>query len=101
MEIKNSVVVITGGASGIGAAAAEGLARMGAMVVLGDMNEQRLEEVGGRIREQGFQVRWKSLNVTVEQEVQAFMDFAIHEFGKINLVLASGGIATDSFFCDA
>ena len=33
MEIKNSVVVITGGASGIGAAAAEGLARMGAMVI--------------------------------------------------------------------
>ena len=98
MEIKNSVVVITGGASGIGAAAAEGLARMGAMVVLGDMNEQRLEEVGGRIRDQGFQVRWKSLNVTVEQEVQAFMDFAFHEFGKINLVLASAGIARDSFF---
>ena len=98
MEIKNSVVVITGGASGIGAAAAEGLARMGAMVVLGDMNEQRLEEVGGRIRDQGFQVRWKSLNVTVEQEVQTFMDFAFHEFGKINLVLASAGIARDSFF---
>ena len=96
--MKNRVVVITGGASGIGAAAAEGLASMGARVVLGDMNEQRLEEVGGRIRDQGFQVRWKSLNVTVEQEVQAFMDFAIHEFGTINLVLASAGIARDSFF---
>jgi 3-oxoacyl-[acyl-carrier protein] reductase len=98
MDIKDRVVVITGGASGIGAAAAEGLARMGAMIVLGDMNEQRLEEVGGRIRDQGFPVRWKSLNVTVEQEVQAFMDFAVHEFGAIHLVVASAGIARDSFF---
>ena len=43
MQIKNSVVVITGAASGIGEAAAISLAAAGAKLVLGDMNEAGLQ----------------------------------------------------------
>ena len=43
MEIKGSVVLITGAASGIGEAAARYLSAMGASIILGDMNAEKLE----------------------------------------------------------
>ena len=45
MQVKNSVIVITGAASGIGEATATALAAQGAKVVLGDMNEEKLNTV--------------------------------------------------------
>ena len=98
MEIKNSVIVITGAASGIGEATAVALAAAGAKVVLGDLAEEKLNAVKQKITASGGRAASAVVNVTDEASVQAFMDFAIAEFGAINVVLASAGIARDSFF---
>lgn len=97
MQVKNSVIVITGAASGIGEATAIVLAAAGAKVVLGDMNEEKLNDVKQYIIDQGGQAVSTKLNVTDESSVQAFMDFAITQFGSINVVLACAGIIRDSF----
>ena len=98
MQIKNSVVVITGAASGIGEATAIAMAAAGAKVVLGDVAEEKLDAVKQKIISNGGNAAATIVNVTNESSVQALMDFAIAEFGAINIVLASAGITRDSFF---
>ena len=97
MQVKNSVIVITGAASGIGEATAIALAAAGAKLVLGDMNEEKLDAVKNKIVDNGGIAAATLLNVTDESSVQLFMDFAIAQFGAINVVLASAGITRDSF----
>ena len=97
MQLKNSVIVITGAASGIGEAAAIALAAAGANIVLGDMNEEGLNAVTQKIVASGGRAVASGLNVTEEASVQAFMDFAIAQFGSIDVVLACAGIIRDSF----
>ncbi len=98
MQVKDSVIVITGAASGIGEATAIALAAAGAKLVLGDMNEEKLHAVRQAITGNGGDAVAKLLNVTEESSVQSLMDFAIEQYGKINVVLASAGITRDSFF---
>lgn len=97
MQVKESVIVITGAASGIGEAAAVALAAAGAKVVLGDRSEEKLETVRQNIKDAGGNVVAKAVNVTEEQSVQSLMDFAVAQFGCINVVLACAGIIRDSF----
>jgi 3-oxoacyl-[acyl-carrier protein] reductase len=97
MQVKNSVIVITGAASGIGEAAAIGLAKAGAKIVLGDMNGEKLNIVKQTILDNGGQADAALVNVTDESSVQSFMDFAIEKFGSINVTLACAGIIRDSF----
>lgn len=96
MEVKESVFIITGAASGIGEASARALVLEGARVVMGDMNEEALKAVADSISSE--LVAYKKLDVTNEADVKAFMDFAVQKFGKINVVLACAGIIRDSFF---
>ena len=98
MQVKNSVVVITGAASGIGAAAARSLAHAGAHVVLADMQEDVLRQLTEEIQTAGGSAAFYPVNVTDESAVGLLMDFAVSHFGQINVVLASAGIIRDSFF---
>ena len=97
MEIKNKVVVITGGASGIGAASAIQLAKQGAKIVLADLNEEGLNETLNAIKNDGGQAIAVKTNVTIEKDVQNLMDEAIEAFGSINIVIPSAGIFKDAF----
>ncbi len=97
MQVKNSVIVITGAASGIGEASAVALAALGAKVVLGDMNEEKLNTVRQTIIGNGGNAVTSVVDVTDELSVQSFMDFAVTSFGKINTVLACAGIIRDCF----
>lgn len=98
MEIKNKVVVITGGASGIGAAAGIALGSLGAKVVLADLNEGGLERVVDTIKKSGGEAIGVKTNVTREEEVSSLMDTAVATFGAIHVVLPSAGIFKDAFF---
>lgn len=97
MQVKNSVIVITGAASGIGEASAVALAAVGAKVVLGDMNEEKLNVVRQTIISNGGNAVASVVDVTNELSVQSFMDFAVQQFSCINVVLACAGIIRDSF----
>lgn len=98
MQVKDSVVVITGAASGIGEAAAIGLSSLGAKIVLCDLNEEKLQAVCKTITDKNGKAVFKGLDVTNEAEVQSAMDFAVTSFGSINVVLACAGIINDGFF---
>ncbi|MFZ2957178.1 MAG: SDR family NAD(P)-dependent oxidoreductase [Candidatus Ozemobacteraceae bacterium] len=95
MDLKNSVAVITGGASGIGESVAISLAAKGAKVVIGDMDAKGLERVAGEIIAAGGQAAFARCNVTSDEDVANLMDLAIEKFGQLNICVACAGIIKD------
>lgn len=98
MNMNGLVAIITGGASGIGETVAKRFAADGASVVLGDMNQEGLDRVVKEIRQAGGKAAAKTLNVTDDASTSAFMDFAVTEFGAINVVAPCAGIIRDGMF---
>ena len=90
-RLEGKVAVITGAASGIGAATAKTFVEQGARVVLGDIQDQagaELAEALGGSRTAIF----RHCNVTSEAEVEALVDAAVSEFGKIDVMFNCAGI---------
>ncbi|WP_422746341.1 SDR family oxidoreductase [Mycobacterium sp. WMMD1722] len=87
------VVAITGAGTGIGAATAEHLARQGHRVVLGARRTERLDEVAGRIRAEGGQVCTRATDVTQFEDVAGFVDTAVDEFGRLDVLVGNAGIS--------
>lgn len=92
LDIKDSVAVITGGASGIGLAVAKYWVQNGGKVVLGDVAEEAL---GKAEREIEGEVAAVTCNVTQEEDCARLADTAIQKFGKINFVAPFAGIIMD------
>ncbi|HEX2545100.1 MAG TPA: SDR family oxidoreductase [Ramlibacter sp.] len=90
METKDKVVVVTGGASGIGAGLAERFAREGAQgVVVADVNLERAQGVAAAIGAQAIAVR---CDVSREAEIQALAQAARDRFGRIDVWISNAGI---------
>ena len=92
LEIKGSVAVITGGASGIGFALAKYWVQHGGNVVIGDVVAEALERAK---QELGTAVATMQCDVTKEEECGALADTAIEKFGQINMVAPFAGIIMD------
>ena len=92
LKIKDSVAVITGGASGIGLALAKFWVENGGKVVIGDVVESALEKVAGEL---DGGVATVLCNVTREEDCARLADTAIETFGRINLVAPFAGIIMD------
>ena len=92
LEIKGSVAVITGGASGIGLALARHWVQQGGKVVIGDVVDDALDRVK---QELGTSVGTVHCDVTQEAQCAALADTAIEKFGQINLVAPFAGIIMD------
>jgi NAD(P)-dependent dehydrogenase (short-subunit alcohol dehydrogenase family) len=90
MEIQGITALVTGGASGLGAATARRLAQNGANVVLLDMNEAVGSETAAQI---GEQARFVKADVSDEAQVQAAIDTAHEAFGDIQVLVNCAGIA--------
>jgi len=96
MEVKGSVIVITGGGTGIGAAVAKDLAAEGAKVALAGRRIERLQQTVEEIKAAGGEAIAVQTDVTKEEDQSALMDKAIEAFGSLNIVLANAGLFADS-----
>jgi rhamnulose-1-phosphate aldolase/alcohol dehydrogenase len=92
-EMTGRVALVTGGASGIGRAAAEGLARLGAHVVLADING---EGARAAAREIGNHALGVHMDVTDEASVVDAFRQAVLAFGGVDVAVLSAGIAAAS-----
>ncbi|MFB0928274.1 MAG: SDR family NAD(P)-dependent oxidoreductase [Acidimicrobiales bacterium] len=87
----DKVAVITGGASGIGAATARRLVSEGASVVLGDLQEEATVALA---QELGDSVIAHVIDVTNLEAVEAMMAEAVNEFGHLDIVFNNAGISS-------
>ncbi len=91
-NIANKIVLITGASSGIGAATARELAAAGAKVVIGARRTDRLDALSEDIRAAGGTVLARSLDVTDRADMQAFVDAAVAEFGRVDVLVNNAGV---------
>ncbi|WP_027910412.1 SDR family oxidoreductase [Pseudomonas sp. URMO17WK12:I4] len=91
-NIQEKVVLITGASSGIGEGCARLLAEKGARVVLGARRVERLEQLVEDIRAAGGQAIARRLDVTDAADVQAFVDAAKAEYGRVDVLLNNAGV---------
>lgn len=89
MQIQGSTFLITGGASGLGAACAHRFARMGGRVVIADLNQ----ELGERVAAQWDCCLYVHTDVTNEGQVENAVQSCLTEFGGLQGVLNCAGVA--------
>ncbi|MGE9695083.1 SDR family oxidoreductase [Streptomyces sp. NRRL F-5630] len=85
-------VVVTGASSGIGEATALRLAADGHRVFLGARRTDRLRRLAARITREGGVAAFHALDVTDASGTQTFMDAALHEYGRIDVVVNNAGV---------
>ena len=91
MELNGLTALVTGGASGLGAACARRFVKHGMKVVLADINT----EVGQALADElGSNVRFHRTDVRNEADVQGAINLAVNELGGLQVVINCAGIAT-------
>ena len=90
-RLEGKVAVITGAASGIGAATAKTYVEQGARVVLGDIQDLPGEALAASLGGSAHAV-FRHCNVTNEAEVEALVEAAVSEFGQIDVMFNCAGI---------
>ena len=94
MQIKDKVVVVTGGASGIGKSLCERFAAEGARaVVVSDIDQAGIDETVKSIAGQTSAIDFKA-DVGKEEEVEALVQVALSKYGHIDLFCSNAGIFT-------
>lgn len=91
-SINNKVIVITGASSGIGEATARLLAEKGAKVVLGARRTERLAQLCEDIRAAGGSAQYQAVDVTSRTDMQAFVDFAVSQYGRVDVIVNNAGV---------
>lgn len=91
-DFKDKVVVISGGATGIGNALAHKFGAEGATVILTARRENRLQEAVKELADKGVNARYKVCDVSKLEEVKAVADYAWNEFGHVDVLVNNAGI---------
>ena len=91
-RVKDKVVIVTGGAKGIGLSACHLLAREGALVAILDIDPAG-EEVAAAIRNDGGTAWFWTLNTLNEPDIARVFAEVVHRFGGIDVLVNNAGIA--------
>ncbi len=91
-KLQDKVAIITGGASGIGAAAASLFVSEGAKVVLVDLNEEKGKAFEAELKAKNAEALFIKANITSEEEVANIFKQTVDTFGKVDIVFNNAGI---------
>jgi 2-hydroxycyclohexanecarboxyl-CoA dehydrogenase len=91
MRFDEKVVLVTGGASGIGRATVRGFAALGADVVVADVNAQGGEEVAAQIRAEKGKAQFLRLDVTDVASIKATRDAVLSTRGRLDVLANVAG----------
>lgn len=86
-NIRNKVAIVTGGASGIGAATVRRLHDEGAQIVIADIND-----VAGEALAAELGVAYARTDVTSEDSIRALVDYAVKNFGSLDIFFANAAV---------
>lgn len=92
MNNHPKVILITGASSGIGEATARHLAKQGHHLLIGARRTDRLKTLAAELNAAGGTVEYRTLDVTSLEDTQAFADFALKLFGRIDVMINNAGV---------
>src|SRR5690606_5548802 len=98
--MKNKVVIITGGSSGIGKACAFAFGKAGAKVVITGRDAKKLEEVSDSLASQGVENLTLIADVSNERNSEILAEQCIQRFGRIDVLINNAGISMRALFED-
>ena len=98
--MKDKVIIITGGSSGIGRACALRFAKAEARVVISARNAERLAEVEQEVRDIGADVLAVQGDVANENDCVRLVNETLNRFGRIDVLINNAGISMRALFKD-
>lgn len=90
--LKDQVIIVTGGASGIGKETAKVLNQMGSKLVVADYNIKGAEEVAHMLSRNGVEAKSYQIDVSKPEEVEKMIDWTAKTFGTLNGIFNNAGI---------
>lgn len=96
--MKDKVVLITGGTSGIGLALAKEFGRHGALVAITGRNEERLGEAGEALNVLGITHLTIQADVVSETDQRKLVALTINRFGRLDVLICNAGISMRALF---
>jgi NAD(P)-dependent dehydrogenase (short-subunit alcohol dehydrogenase family) len=91
-RVQDKVVIVTGGAAGLGEAASKLLAKEGAKVALTDIQDEAGKQVVKEIESEGGTAKFWHLDTSKEEEVSEVFSSVIDEYGSIDVLVNNAGI---------
>lgn len=91
-QVSGKVALVTGGASGIGAACAELLAREGAKVAVSDIDDLKGPELVARIKKAGGEAMYLHQDVTSEEQWVEIVAEVVARYGRLDILVSNAGI---------
>ena len=91
MNLNDKVAIVTGGASGFGAAIAARLGQRGAAVMVADLNAEGAQRQAEALRAAGVRAAWAACDVSREADYRTMVDRTLTEFGQLDIVVNNAG----------
>jgi dehydrogenase/reductase SDR family member 7B len=98
--MKDKVVIITGGSSGIGKAMAEVFGENGSKIFITGRNSTDLDQAVADLKNQGIDAHGFRADVSVEEDNKKMAEEAIQRFGRIDVLINNAGITMRALFSD-
>jgi len=92
-NFKDKVVVITGGATGIGFSFAKQFGAEGAKLVIASRRKERVDQAVADLKGMGYEAAGTACDVAKRSDVEALADFAWATFGRADVLLNNAGVA--------
>src|SRR5215471_14380873 len=99
-RVQDRVVIVTGGAGGIGAAACRAIAAEGGKVVVADLDTEAARQVASSIVATRGAADWVGVDVTDRGQVQAMVRKAVDAFGRLDVIFNNAGMNRPRGFMD-
>ena len=96
MKLRDRIALVTGAASGIGAATARRFAREGATVAINDAKPEGLDTVAGEIRAAGAKALVLPGDVTKKADCERIVQEVTRTFGRLDILINNAGINRDA-----
>lgn len=101
MRLKDKVAIITGGASGIGKAAAERFGEEGANLVIADINPEAIDRTVAELSASGYRAIGQICNVMLRDQTQEMARAVVEKLGRIDILVNNAGISRYRPFAEA
>jgi meso-butanediol dehydrogenase/(S,S)-butanediol dehydrogenase/diacetyl reductase len=99
-RVLDRVVIVTGGAGGIGAAACQAVAAEGAKVMVADLDAEAAQAVADRIVSEGGTALSTEVDVTDRAQVRSMIEETVDRYGELNVIFNNAGMNRPRGFMD-
>jgi NAD(P)-dependent dehydrogenase (short-subunit alcohol dehydrogenase family) len=86
-DLKNKVAIVTGASKGIGESIARGLAEYGAKVVIGSRNQEAVDQVANKLKEDGYDALGVACHVGAEDQLKVLVEKTINAYGGVDILV--------------